>query len=207
MAVDSQGAQTPRLSVPAWLSRVRRSCRCAILLIAAGAVCAEAQAAPPKAVVTFQSIGLSWDPGLADKQCEVRYRALGSTVWRDAQPLWYDARDGEYRGSIVRLAPGKAYAVELTLREPGRGPMLATAALQATTWSEAFNVVETVRLPASSSVPLENFNDGLTGAAPDMGAHEAGAPRRGARRAGRTSGARHSRGSCTMLACPSRSHS
>jgi hypothetical protein len=119
-------------------------------MVSAAAASAEAQA-PPTAVVTFQSIGLSWSPGIPAKQCTVSYRAAGSPTWLKAQPLWYDARNGEYRGSIVRLASGTTYAVQLSLTEPGGTTALATAGVQATTWSETFNVVETVRLPVSRS--------------------------------------------------------
>src|SRR5688572_17936113 len=71
--------------------------------------------APAKAIPTFESLGLYWappsDPGA--QGCLVRYRAQGETAWKDALPMWYDARNSECRGSIVHLAPGTTYEIEL----------------------------------------------------------------------------------------------
>jgi hypothetical protein len=105
----------------------------------------------PAAVPTFECVGLSWKApgGAADKTCEARYRAAGADAWKDAMPLWFDARNGEYRGSIVCLQPGTAYEVALALRgTPTR------AALTVATWKEAFPAAETVGLPASSAETL-----------------------------------------------------
>src|SRR5512140_3576062 len=79
------------------------------------------QSATPRAVCTFASIGLYWTPagGADGKTCRVRYRPAGAPAWRDAPPLWFDRRIGEYRGSIVQLQSGTAYEVRLEL--PG-GP-------------------------------------------------------------------------------------
>jgi hypothetical protein len=35
------------------------------------------------------------------------------SAWQQGYPMWYDSRDGECRGSIVHLAPGTDYAVEM----------------------------------------------------------------------------------------------
>lgn len=98
------------------------------------------------AIPTFESIGLYWqppsDPGAAG--CPVRYRRSGSPAWREGLALWYDARNGECRGSLVHLAPGTRYEVELGM--PG-GP---AAQLTATTWPESFPIARTVQVQSGS---------------------------------------------------------
>ena len=99
------------------------------------------QSAMPRAVCTFASIGLYWTPegGAEDKPCRVRYRAIGTPTWREALPLWFDKRIGEYRGSIVQLQSGTTYEVRLELA--GGGP---STELRASTWSETFPIARTV---------------------------------------------------------------
>ena len=66
------------------------------------------------AVSTYECLGLyhkSPDVG----ECKVRFRAQGAAQWRDGLPLWYDARMGEYRGSLVYLQPDTPYIIELML--------------------------------------------------------------------------------------------
>jgi CubicO group peptidase (beta-lactamase class C family) len=200
----------------------------------------------PSAVPTFECMGLYWKApdGASDRPCEVNYRASGEPGWRSGLPLWFDARNQEYRGSLVQLRPGTRY--EITLQLKGT---TTHSSLQAQTWSETFPVGKTVVLPdqshdtltiAESGAPngfvvyapgtnagtydlssapitaadtqekhgirgvpefvpgygfqngkgvfalatkspgfdagivIPNFNDGFTGAAPDLGAHEAG---------------------------------
>jgi len=108
--------------------------------------------AGPAAVPTFRCLGLSWSPkeGGASVPCQVRYRAAGSEDWKPAQALWFDPRNGEYRGSIVNLQPGTPYEISLSLA----GSSL-TKDLQATTWSEDFPIAKTVTLPAGEmTAPL-----------------------------------------------------
>lgn len=65
-----------------------------------------------KAVTTFECAGIYWKSPESDR-CSVRYRELKSTTWLNAMDLVYDARDGEYRGSIVNLKPDTRYEAEL----------------------------------------------------------------------------------------------
>ncbi len=104
----------------------------------------------PIAVSTFHSLGLYWAPlgGSATTAVEVRYRESGSGSFRNGHALWFDGETSGYSGSLVQLAPGTTYDVELTLLG---GP---TETLQATTWSEVFPVGQTVFLPESSSTTL-----------------------------------------------------
>lgn len=103
------------------------------------------------AVATFESIGLYWKApgGSEDKSCGVRYRPAGKGEWKEGFPLWFDARNSEYRGSLVHLRPGTEYEIVLSLTgSPVR------ASLRARTWSETFPVAERVPLPAQSSETL-----------------------------------------------------
>ena len=98
-------------------------------------------AAKAAAIATFESLGLYWappsDPGA--QGCPVRYRAQGALDWKDALPLWYDTRNAECRGSIVHLAPGTTYEIELS-----------GTSLSATTWSENFPIAKVVQVADGS---------------------------------------------------------
>ncbi len=91
---------------------------------------------------TFESLSIYWtppaDPGAGG--CAVRFRKAGENAWRDALPLWFDARNGECRGCIVQLEPGTAYDVAVGGRE-----------ISAHTWSERFPVARTITVGRSSS--------------------------------------------------------
>jgi len=99
----------------------------------------------PRAVPTFECLGLYWSPpeGTAQATCAVRFRPAGAKEWREGLPLWLDARVGEYRGSLVGLSPGTSYEVRLALM--GKR---VSATLGVTTWDEAFPVAATVTVAA-----------------------------------------------------------
>jgi len=104
---------------------------------------------PPLAIPTFHCLGLYWSPpgGAADKPALVRYRQRGAATWKEGLPMRYhpipntEEDLADYRGSIVNLAPGTAYEIQLTLS--GTQTM---ANFTATTWSVSFPVGETVRV-------------------------------------------------------------
>jgi Right handed beta helix region len=102
----------------------------------------------PEAIPTFECLGVSWAPpeGAAGDLCSMSYRVVGETTWREALPPWFDARNGEYRGSIVGLRPGTAYEVSLRLEKSG-----ATAMVTASTWGDTFPVAKTVALPEGTT--------------------------------------------------------
>ena len=129
------------------------------------------QSATPRAVCTFASIGLYWTPdgGADDKPCRVRYRAIGEPAWREALPLWFDKRIGEYRGSIVQLPSGTTYDVRLELA--GGGP---STELKAATWSETFPVARTVPVDDMTGKTLTVDQSG-TAAGYVLYTHRAGA--------------------------------
>ena len=112
----------------------------------------------PRAVPTFECLGLYWSPpeGSADATCAVRYRAMGAKEWREALPLWFDPRDREYRGSVVGLVAGTGYEVRLSLPN-------ASATLAAETWNERFPVSATVYVP--SGISRETFHASRSGTA------------------------------------------
>jgi hypothetical protein len=101
-----------------------------------------------RAVATFESLGLYWKPGSnpGSAGCQVQYRKSGDTAWKSGLPMWYDARDGECRGSLVQLAPGTAYEVQFGL--PGQAPV---AQVNAKTWSNSFPIAKTVQVAPGSN--------------------------------------------------------
>ncbi len=95
-----------------------------------------------QAVPTFECIGLYWkleDGGKGDAM--VRFREQGGSAWREGYPLWYAEREGEFRGSLVRLQPGTTYEIELT------APSDKRATLTAATREERLPIGKTTHLP------------------------------------------------------------
>jgi len=106
----------------------------------------------PEAVATFECVGLTWKPdanGSADNVCQVKFRPSNTEAWQSGFPLWFDSRNGEYRGSIVGLQDDTVYEIELELQETGNRTKLTAA-----TWSEQFPIAETIHLPPTSSNTL-----------------------------------------------------
>lgn len=83
-----------------------------------------------------------------DNDARVRFRKQDSRLWRAGLPLWYDARDAQYRGSLVGLEQGATYVIEVTLDDGTK------RAVEATTWTEDVPVAKVVTLPASSNATL-----------------------------------------------------
>jgi hypothetical protein len=113
--------------------------------------------AAPSYVSTFHSIGLYWAPpgGGAHNAARVEFRAAGQSAWRQGLDLWFDARNSEYRGSLVELEPGTTYTIRLKLDS---GP---SETLRASTWSEAFRIKRTVRVrPATTHLVIEASDSG-----------------------------------------------
>ena len=86
-----------------------------LLALAASAAVLLAQPAPEAwAVPTFESLGVYYNQAAPAKApCTIRYRAAGASDWRDGYPLVYDAREHQYRGSLVLLKPDTAYEIRL----------------------------------------------------------------------------------------------
>ncbi|HMO27181.1 MAG TPA: hypothetical protein PKB10_13030, partial [Tepidisphaeraceae bacterium] len=80
--------------------------------------------------------------GSADRECEVFYRPVGRTQWRQAQPLIWDSAIGpRYSGSVVNLQAGVRYEFRLTL--PGG----VSETVVQSTWSDNFPIARRVELP------------------------------------------------------------
>jgi len=100
--------------------------------------------ANPRAVATFESLGLYYNRPPAKEGCRVSYRAAGAAAWREGYPLVYDARERQYRGSLVNLKPGTAYDIRL---DAGDAP----AEFQARTLAEDFPIGKTTYLPGGGT--------------------------------------------------------
>jgi hypothetical protein len=99
-------------------------------------------AADAWAVSAFESMGLYYNRVQANGGCRVKYRVAGSSEWREGHPLVYDAREKQYRGSLVGLAPNVRYDIRL---EAGGD----SAEFQQKTLSEQFSVGKTTNLTAN----------------------------------------------------------
>lgn len=96
-----------------------------------------------KAIATFESLGIYWKPPVnpGAEGCPMRYRKSSEKTWKEGLPLWYDARNGECRGSLVHLTPGTDYVVRLAL--PGQP---SSVELKARTWSERFPIARKIEV-------------------------------------------------------------
>ncbi len=112
------------------------------------------------AVPTFECVGLYWKPGdTAGGAAQVRFRPQNDSTWREAYPLWYAERDGEFRGSLVYLQSGTTYEIELT------APSGKKALLTVTTRSEQFPIGKTTHLTGGESdQPLRIMESGTADA-------------------------------------------
>jgi hypothetical protein len=121
---------------------------------------------PPAAIPTFHCLGLYWSPpgGSPGRDVQVRYKPQGAGQWNQALPMRFNPIAGtdldlaDYRGSIVHLAPGTTYEIQLTLAGTS-----TTASVTATTWSEAFPTGESVRV-GDRDTPLVIDASGTPGA-------------------------------------------
>lgn len=113
---------------------------CAVL-----ATVAIAEAADTSAVPTFESLGLYHNRAEpARNGVRVTYRKAGATDWLEGHPLVYDAREHQYRGSIVGLTPDTPYEVRLE----GDGQKTE---LRCRTRSEKFPIGKTTHLPGETT--------------------------------------------------------
>jgi hypothetical protein len=113
------------------------------------AVCASAADPAAFAVPTFESLGLYYTRPEAKAPCTVSFRAAGAGEWRQGYPLVYDAREHQYRGSLVLLQPDTTYEIRL---QAGGDPVEFTAR----TLSETFPVGKTTNLdgPTDKTVTI-----------------------------------------------------
>ena len=114
------------------------------LILLAWCTLAHAADANPRAVPTFESLGLYYDRAPAPDPCRVQYRAAGESTWREGYPLVYDPREKQYRGSLVGLKPDTLYDIRL---EAGADHL----SFQARTLSEQFPIGKTTLLTSENS--------------------------------------------------------
>jgi hypothetical protein len=86
----------------------------------------------PHAVTTFHSIGVYWHVPGGSGSAQVEYKEASSSTWIAGHEATFDARNNEYRGSIVEVKPGTTYDIRLTAG--------SQVTLQTTTWKESFPV-------------------------------------------------------------------
>jgi hypothetical protein len=113
----------------------------------------------PRAVSTFESIGVYWKsdaspPGADGGGCRIEFRAKGTDQWREGLPLWYDTKRAEYKGSLVGLKPGTTYEIKLS---PSNGN---SKTLEAATWNEQPPIAKTIHLPEVSDQTLRITQSG-----------------------------------------------
>jgi hypothetical protein len=114
---------------------------CPLLLAVAGAeAAAEATA---RAIPTFESLGLYWDHAPAGERAPVKYRTAGAAEWREGYPLVYDAREKQYRGSLVQLRPDTGYEIRLTAGDDH-------VEFNGKTLSDKFPIGKTTELPGGT---------------------------------------------------------
>jgi hypothetical protein len=97
----------------------------------------------PNAEPTYENAGIYWKTPESG-ECRIRYRKDNSPVWKEGLDLVYDARDNEYRGSIIKLDPDTGYIVELSTNS-------ATTELTFRTRRDNFPVGRTTFLPEGES--------------------------------------------------------
>lgn len=96
------------------------------------------------AITTFHSIGLYWNPpevprdsgGAAVDYVVMDYKKESDVSYQWGHPLWYDARIGQAKGSIVHCDPGTRYNVRFYLPDDLATPV---AQILAVTWSDTSN--------------------------------------------------------------------
>ena len=69
----------------------------------------------PYIIPTYECAGIYWRVQ-ENGACKLKYKEITDDQWREGLDLVYDAREGEYRGSMVGLRPNTAYQVELAVQ-------------------------------------------------------------------------------------------
>jgi hypothetical protein len=125
------------------------------LILAASPGLAGAAEPPAWAVPTFESLGLYYNRSQAQGPCRVWYRTAGAADWREGYPLVYDARERQYRGSLVHLKPDTPY--DIRVEADGQ-----KVEFQAQTRSEAIPVGKTTHLPGGTTDQTLHIREGGT---------------------------------------------
>lgn len=138
---------TKRMPPPRWNSAAGRACFILITALTPMAGAAADGAETALAVATYECASLYWKTEYAGI-CRVRYRERGAPDWRAGLDLVPDAREGEYRGSLVGLRPDTVYEAELAASR-------RTARVAFRTRSDRFPIGKTTIVAAGeSALPL-----------------------------------------------------
>ena len=97
----------------------------------------------PYAVSTFECAGVYWKT-TESGTCKIRYKEVKGSDWKQGFALIYDSRQGEYRGSIIKLVSNTEYDVELSTSS-------AKTQLKFKTRNDEFPVGKTTLLPRGES--------------------------------------------------------
>jgi len=73
----------------------------------------EGESPNPYAVATYECASVYWKTPEAGTG-RMKYKEIKSNAWKDGLDLVYDSRQGEYRGSIIKLVPNTEYQIELS---------------------------------------------------------------------------------------------
>ena len=114
------------------------------LLLALSTTFLKSAAKDAWAVPTFESLGLYFNNATDEGAGGVRYRAAGSSEWREGHPLVYDAREKQYRGSLVGLRPDTDYEIRIEVNKRATD-------LKARTRSDQFPIGKTTHLPGGTT--------------------------------------------------------
>ncbi|MCK9412576.1 MAG: right-handed parallel beta-helix repeat-containing protein [Prolixibacteraceae bacterium] len=97
----------------------------------------------PFAVSTYECSSIYWETPEAGI-CKIRYKEVLGNSWKEGLELVYDARDSEYRGSLVGLAPNTEYQAELSTAS-------SKTKLKFKTRNDNFQIGKTTILPTGES--------------------------------------------------------
>jgi hypothetical protein len=106
------------------------------------------------AVPTFECIGIYFKADEAS-ECTIHYRKTNDPAWQQGLSLVYDARQREYRGSVVGLESGTEYDIRL---ECG----VKNASLSSRTKSEQFPIGKTTYLEDGSTSEIIDVTESGT---------------------------------------------
>lgn len=114
--------------------------------------------AAPTTVPTFHCMSLYWpcENGAFTNRCDVAYRKADTETWRQAQELWWDAKNRFYAGSVVSLEAGAAYEFKLSLASGEQ------TVLRDKTWPDRFPIARTVTLPQGTQHQTLRITEGGT---------------------------------------------
>ena len=97
----------------------------------------------PHIISTYECAGIYWQIQ-EDGACKIKYKEITDDQWREGLDLVYDAREGEYRGSMVGLRPNTSYQVELSVQS-------SKTMLDFKTRNDQFPIGKVTLLPAAES--------------------------------------------------------